>query len=257
MISNKPNKYHVSTIQRAVDVLNLFRESEKLSFTQMLDSLEYSKSTLFRVLHTLEENRYLSRDKHGWYELGTSIFVLGNRVSQANQLKKVAGPHMKKLSWENNLAVHLGILDRLEVIILDKCDPPNNIKMVSRAGATVPAHCTGQGKTLLAYSSLNVIKTIVSKYGLTRYTENTIVTLPALLKELEKIKERGYALDKSEHERHIRCVCLPILNQNNQIEAAISMTGLVAEFPDEEAMVQKVGVIQETRDRIRRDLGFI
>jgi DNA-binding IclR family transcriptional regulator len=256
MENSKSDKYNASTIQRAIDVLNLFREHERLSFTEILDILKYNKSTLFRVLYTLEQNKYLARDKHGRYELGMSMFILGNRVSQANKLKKVASPYLKELSQQNNLTVHLGILDGLEVVIIDKFDAPNNVKMVSRVGGIVPAHCTGQGKTLLAYSDRSLVEMIINKHGMTRYTPNTITTLDGLFQELQQIRERGYALDNSEHEKHIRCVGVPILNRDHQIEAAISMTGVIMEYPDDRTIAQKAQIIQGVRDEIAREMGY-
>jgi len=255
--SDKSDQYNASTIQRAIDVLNLFKEYERLSFTEILDILKYNKSTLFRVLYTLEQNKYLSRDKHGRYELGMSMFILGNQVSQANKLKKVAFPYLRELAQQNNLTVHLGILDGLNIVILDKYEAPNNIKMVSRIGGTVPAHCTGQGKTLLAYSSRELVEMIINKHGMTRYTPNTITTLDGLFEDLQQIRKRGYTIDNSEHEKHIRCIGVPILNKDNQIEAAISMTGLIMEFPDDATIAQKAKMIQEVRDKICRDLGYV
>jgi DNA-binding IclR family transcriptional regulator len=251
------DKYNASTIQRAIDVLNLFREHQRLSFTEILDVLKYNKSTLFRVLYTLEQNKYLARDKHGRYELGMSMFILGNQASQANKLKKVAAPYLKELSQQNNLTVHLGTLDGLDVVIIDKFDAPNNVKMVSRVGGVVPAHCTGQGKTLLAYSDRSLVEMIINKHGMTRYTPNTITTMDGLFQELQQIRERGYTIDNSEHEKHIRCVGVPILNQDNQIEAAISMTGVIMEYPDEKTIAEKAQLIQKARDKIIKDMGYV
>jgi len=227
------SKYNASTIQRAIDVLNQFKEYQKLSFTEIQELVKFNKSTLFRVLYTLEQNKYLVRDKHGRYELGINIYILGNQASQANKLKKIAEPYLRELSQQHNLTVHLGILDGLDVVIIDKFDPLNNIKMVSKIGRAVPAHCTGQGKTLLAYSPREIVERIISHQGMKRYTTNTITTLDGFFQELQQIRERGYTIDNSEHEKHIRCIAAPIINKDGQVEAAISMTGLIMDYPDE------------------------
>lgn len=249
-------KYNASTIQRAIDVLNLFKERQKLSFTEIQELIRFNKSTLFRVLFTLEQNEYLSRDKHGQYELGIGIYILGNQASRANKLKKVAAPYLSELSQQNNLTVHLGILDRLDVIIIDKYDPLNNVQMTSRIGRAVPAHCTGQGKTLLAYSPKEVVERIINHHGMKRFTLNTITTLDGLFQELGQIRERGYTIDNSEHERHIRCVGVPILNKDGLIEAAISMTGLIMDYPDDETIAKKAKLIRDVRDKIRQAMGY-
>lgn len=250
------SKYNMSTIQRAVDVLNLFKKNEKLSFNEIQELIKFNKSTLFRVLYTLEQNKYLSRDEHGRYELGITIYILGNQASQANKLKKIAAQSLNQLSQRNNATVHLGTLDGLEVVVIDKYDAPHSIKMVSRVGKTIPAHCTAQGKTLLAYSPRELVEQIIGHHGMTRFTPNTINTLEGLFQELEKIRERGYAIDNSEHEKHIRCIGVPILNKQGQIEAAISMTALIMDLPDEETIANKAKIIQNTRDEILRNMEY-
>jgi DNA-binding IclR family transcriptional regulator len=251
------SKYNMSTIQRAIDVLNLFRKNDTLTFTEIQELIKFNKSTLFRVLYTLEENKYLSRDEHGRYELGITIYILGNQASQANKLKTIASPSLNRLSQQNNATVHLGTLDGMEVVIIDKYDAPNSFKTVSRAGKSVPAHCTGQGKTLLAYSPREVVEQIIGHQGMTRFTPNTITTLDGLLQEFEKIRERGFTIDDSEHEKHTRCIAVPILNKKGQIEAAISMTALIMDLPDEETIAKKAKIIQNTRDEILRNMEYI
>ena len=128
-------KYNVFTIQKGINILNLFKKYNKLSFTDIQKDLKYNKSTLFRILYTLEKNRYLSKDKNGRYELGLNIFILGNQISRVNKLKRVSDFYLKELAEQVNLTVHIGMLDGLNVIILDKYDSPNSsIKMVSRIG---------------------------------------------------------------------------------------------------------------------------
>jgi DNA-binding IclR family transcriptional regulator len=254
---NVKKEYHSSTIQRAVDVLNLFKEHQKLSFTDMQQLLGFNKSTLFRVLSTLCSNKYLSKDEIGRYELGINLFILGIRISREYQLKNVAAPFMKQLSEQLDLTVHLGILDGTAVVIIEKTDPHRNIRMVSRIGSTVPVHCTGQGKTLLAFSSRETIEEIIDAQGLERYTPNTIITADGLFKELETIRRRGYAIDNSEHEKNIRCIAVPVLNEAEQIEAALSITGTILDFPDEQTMHSTAEVLKEVRDEIRGKLGYL
>ena len=223
----------------------------------MQQLLGFNKSTLFRVLSTLSSNKYLSKDEIGRYELGVNMFILGIRISREYQLKNVATPLMKELSEQLDLTAHLGILDGTRVVIIEKTDPHRNIRMVSRIGSTVPVHCTGQGKTLLAFSSRETIEKIINAQGLNRYTPNTVTTADGLFEELETIRKRGYAIDNSEHEKNIRCVAVPVLNEAEQIEAALSITGTIIDFPDEETMHSTAEILKEIRDKIRGKMGYL
>ena len=251
-------KYTVDTIQKGINVLNLFKAHSKLSFTDIQKTLKYNKSTLFRILYTLEKNQYLLKDKHGRYELGLNIFILGNQLSRIGKLKKGSEVYLRELAEETNLTSHIGILEEMQVLIIEKYDPPNSsIKMVSRVGRPVPAHCTGQGKALLAYSPRKIVEKIIKNYGLQSYTVNTITQVDKFFTELEKIKEQGYAIDNSEHEKHIHCIALPILNEFNELEAAISITGMVMDFLDEETVNKNIKLLQKTRDKIRERMNYV
>jgi len=251
-------KYIVGTIQKGINVLNLFKTHPKLSFTDIQKILNYNKSTLFRVLYTLEKNNYLSKDKNGRYELGLNIFILGNQISRIGKLRKTSELYLEELTKETNLTSHMGILKELQVFIIDKHNPSNSgIKMVSRAGAPVPAHCTGQGKALLAYSPRKIVEKIIKNYGLKRFTPNTITQPDDFFIELEKIRERGYAIDNSEHEKYIHCIAFPIINGFNELEAAISISGLIMDFSDEEIDKKNIRLLQKTRDKIREKMNYI
>ena len=252
------DKYKVSTIQKGIDILNLFKINQKLSFTDIQKKLSYNKSTLFRILYTLEQNKYLSRDKHGRYELGLDIFILGNQISKVNKLERAADSYLNQLAEDTNLTVHLGILDGIDVIIIGKHNPPNSsINMVSRIGAPVPAHCTGQGKVVLAFSPKLKVEKIIHSHGLKRYTPNTITTEKELFKELQIIKDRGYAIDNSEHENRIHCIAIPILNELNELMAAISITGLEIDFLENDIVEKYKNLLFDAREKICIKMNYI
>jgi len=253
----KEEQYMVGTIQKAINVLNLFKIHSKLSFTDIQKKVKYNKSTLFRILYTLEKNNFLSKDINGRYELGLNIFILGNQISRIGKLIKGSEYYLKKLAEETGLTAHIGIIENLQILIIEKYNPSSSgIQMVSRVGSPVPAHCTGQGKALLAYSPRKVVEKIIKFHGLKRYTPNTIINSDDFFKELEKIRKQGYSFDDSEHEKHIHCIALPILNEFNELEAAISVTGLVMDFPREEDMYKILRLLQKTRDKIRKKMNY-
>ena len=249
-------EYQSSTIQKALDILNLFHEHESMSFMEIQKRIGFNKSTLFRIIATLVHNHFLRKTESGRYELGLAIFILGHRIALERHLKSIASPLMKKLSDELQFTVHLGIIERDNIIIIEKAEPLRNIKMVSRVGTSVPAHCTSQGKTLLAFSPHETVERIVNAYGLNRFTPNTITTYDSLLIELEQIRKRGYAVDNSEHEKNIKCIGVPILDREGAVVAALSVTGLITDFPNEEVLGQCVRLLFKLRDDISREMGY-
>jgi DNA-binding IclR family transcriptional regulator len=71
------------------------------------------------------------------------------------------------------------------------------------------------------------------------------------------VRRRGYAIDDSEHEKNIRCVAVPILNEAEQIEAALSITGTIIDFPGEETIHETARILEDVRDTIRRKMGYL
>ena len=248
--------YHSSTIQRALDILNLFKERGNLSFKDIQESLRFNKTTLYRVLSTLVDNQYLKRDEKGKYAPGLNLFILGNRISKEHLLITVATPHMESISQRFGLTAHLGIIEGAEVIVLQKTDPDRLIKMVCNVGGAIPAHCTSQGKLLLAYASKETVQKVIDTHGLPRYTPHSICTTEGLMAELERVRTQGWSLDNAEHEKNIRCVAVPIFNESGKMEAALSSAGTTVDLPDEAAIMKIVEILKEARDKIRFEMGY-
>jgi DNA-binding IclR family transcriptional regulator len=250
-------EYRSSTIQRALDILNLFKDHPELSLNEIQTLLGGNKTTLYRVLSTLLDNKYLKKDGRGKYELGINIFILGNRVSKEDHLINVSTPFMQDISHSLGLTAHLGIMDGRNVIIIHKTEPNRLIKMVCHIGGSLPAHCTSQGKILLAYSTRETVQEVINEQGLQRFTPHTICTTEGLLTELDKVRTQGYAIDDAEHEKNIRCVAVPIFSETGKIEAALSSAGTTIDLPDGEAIKKTVDILKEVRDKIRTQMGYL
>lgn len=109
----------------------------------------------------------------------------------------------------------------------------------------------------MAFSPREIVERIVNACGLNRFTPNTITTYDSLLIELEQIRKRGYAVDNSEHEKNIKCLGVPILDREGAVVAALSVTGLITDFPNEEVLKQNVRLLFKARDDISREMGYL
>jgi DNA-binding IclR family transcriptional regulator len=246
-----------STIQKALDILMLFRQKPEWTFAELQTELAYNKSTLSRILTVLRNNRFIRKNLSSRYELGINLFLLGHSVNFEHLLRTTALPHMQELSYEIGLTTHLGILEGNDVIIVAKAEPRTKLQMTSRVGMTVPAHCTAQGKTLLAFSAPKRVDSLINITGLPRFTPNSICTMNHFIDELERIRKQGYAVDQSEHEKHLVCVGVPILDRDGSLAAALSITGTVVDFPDEPSLARVLPKLGSFRDAIRTEMGYL
>ena len=189
----------INSLIRALAILDLLGQSDaELGITEISRELSLHKSTVFRLISTLMVAGYVQQNpKNEKYHLGIHIAQLGMNVLNRIDLRRVAKPFLNELMSICNEAVHLGVLDKVEVIYIDKIDVERPLTMGSRIGGKSPGYCTGLGKVLLAYASKDAIEQLLSKGNLTRYTSNTITDHNSLIEHLARIRTRDAVDDEN------------------------------------------------------------
>ena len=227
MSANKKPDQLVQSVDRALNIIEkLVQINKGVGVTELSNSLGLHKSTVHRLLATLNYRGYVSKDKqNNNYKVGLKLFEIGSIVINNLDLRKEVKPYLEEMMEKTNETVHLGILDQNEVVYIDKVESPETIRMYSKVGKRAPTHCTSLGKVLLAYSEEDIIKETIYNNELNKYTENTLVDPDELRKHLDIIKKCGYAKDNEEHEEGIRCISGPIFNYNGDVIAAFSIAG--------------------------------
>ena len=225
--AQKSARYNIRVVDRAVSVLNALSDGKPRTLTQLSKELDINSSTTFRLLATLRSHNLVqSEDSTGNYRLGLACLELSRAYHTGNELRQAALLEMKVLRDETMETVHLGVLDDMEIVYLEKLEGLHAIGLMSsRVGRRAPAYCTGLGKALLAHSNPNFIQDNIEQINLQKYTDMTIISQVELLNHLEHIRRRGFALDMGEHEKEVRCVAAPIFNQYGKTVAAISVSG--------------------------------
>lgn len=216
----------IQAVERALKILDLFNEHEKeLKITEISQRMALHKSTVHSLLKTLKKHHYIEQNhENGKYRLALKFFERGNIVNQNIELKSVAKDHLVELSNKTGNTVHLVILDGQEIIYIDKVESSSAAILYSRIGRKALIHSSGVGKAIMAFQSPDEINDILKDYVFVRQTGNTIINKESLIKEFEKIREQGYAIDNEENEPGVFCIAFPIKNKNNQVVAAISIS---------------------------------
>ncbi len=213
------------SVDRALRLLSAFDHGETVGVTELARRAGLPKSTTHRLLASLEQRNVVVRTGSG-YRLGLQLFELGNRVpvGPLDGIRDIALPFVAELYEETHQNVHLGVLDN-EVVYLLKVHGPRSLSVPTRIGARMPAHCTGIGKVLCAYSSRETILTLLGK-PLRGYTAKTLVRPSLFFRQLERIRADGVAWDWEETQYGLGCVAAPIvLGAQGQAVAAISIAG--------------------------------
>ncbi|MDN5362803.1 MAG: IclR family transcriptional regulator, regulon repressor [Moorella sp. (in: firmicutes)] len=261
MTVKKPEKQNhspqIRSLAKALMILDLLAARQgEMSLAEIARELDLPKSTLHGLLSTLRDFGYIEQSAFdGRYRLGVHLFEIGNAVANNWDVRRVAAPHIQRLVDELGETVHLVILDKGEVLYIDKRESHQSLRIVSQVGMRLPAHCTGVGKVLLAYLHPARVRQIVAAKGLTRYTKNTITDLNRLEAELTRIRQLGYAVDNEEIMESLRCVAAPLRDLNGQVCAAISVSGPAARMEGERLQLA-IEHLTRTAAEISAGLGY-
>jgi len=251
-----PN-YPIKVLNKTFSILEiLLQQRSAINMIELSEKLGLYPSTIHRILDTLKYWGYVEQDPNTQkYQLGLKLLELGMAKLHQIDLVREATPYLKELVNQCNETVHLGVLEGGEVLYLAKEESSQTIRMISYVGKRAPLHCTSLGKVLLAYLSAEERKKILEGKVLPRLTENTITDKRELEKELGKVREQDFALDKEENEKDVRCVAAPVRNYQGEVIAAISISSPIFRIDKNIQNVLKEALIK-TSKKISKRLGY-
>jgi IclR family acetate operon transcriptional repressor len=244
-------------VERALAILEVVApESEGLSNAEISRKLEIPKSSASYILRTLEKKGYLTRDMgNGKYRVGLKILSLSRGALSGLDVREVALPIMRTLMEKTHLTCHLAILDGSDAVYIEKVEPQGFIKMDTWVGRRMHVHATSVGKALVAYIAQERLEKILAEAGMEKRTRKTITTLPSLLKDLDKVREQGYAVDDEENNMGARCVGAPVFNQDGIIEASIGLSGTINQV-NPQTMPRIVEALKDAARHVSMQLGY-
>ncbi|MGA2992356.1 MAG: IclR family transcriptional regulator [Candidatus Korobacteraceae bacterium] len=253
----KSSPYRIQVLDRALAILDeLGNLSGDASLAEIVGAVKVHKSTVHRLLMSLEKHRLVDRDSRtGRYRLGMRLFQLGTLAVAHINIRHLARPFLQNLMYNSDETVHLCVLDNGEMLYLDKVEPNRSVRMSSTIGRRNPAHCTAVGKAVLACLPESEVDAIIRQHGMRRFTPNTLTTPVDLKTELKLIRERGYAIDDEENEDGVRCVAAVVMDYAGRPAAAISVSSPSFRLPLEKAP-SIAQLVCETAHALSRECGY-
>jgi IclR family KDG regulon transcriptional repressor len=204
--------YSAPSVKKAFRILDVLSNSPRgLGVTDLSKQLKIGKSTVLGITTALEELGLLVRDPvQKKYSVGYTLLELGRKAHTKMELKEVARRPMENLMVKVEETIFLGVLNGDHVTIVDVVESPNEIKITSPPGTRLPLLVGATGRVLLAQLDRERAQQIVQKMGLKRYTSKSVLDPRQFLKEVEKAKQKGYAIDQEEYVLGVRAVAAPI-----------------------------------------------
>lgn len=228
------NYKRVPAIDKCFSILGLMAEEKRaFGFNEIVRNLGLNKSTVFNILHTLDDLDVLEKGPDGLFRMGPSLFLLGNAAAGGSDLIRTVRPYLETINRDLKLSTFFGILSGHEVIILDKADRAHKIKLSSEIGMRISIFAGVAGKVLLAQLPDKDMDKILSDNIPKPYTPGTIMDMAAYKEEILKARETGIAYDREEYIEGLVAVGIPIRTYREDLQAAIWAVGLRQEFRGE------------------------
>jgi IclR family acetate operon transcriptional repressor len=221
--------YLIRSVERVCDILDLLQDSpDGVSLGEVARVTGLPKSSVFRYLATLRHHRYVERRPNTeHYRLGAAFLPFRSRHLElfTEQIR----PHLEKLRDRFQETLNLGVLTGNRVTYLEILESPKSMRLAARRGDRDHIHSTALGKAIAAYLPKQRVRAILAAEGMPKLTPRTITDPDKYMKDLEAVREWGYALDDRENEEDGRCVAAPILGY--RLPAAISLSAPQSRFP--------------------------
>lgn len=241
---------------RAIRVLKAFSpERPELELQDVADEVGLNVTTARRLLTALQSEGLVERDgTTNEYRLGPGAIVLGSRALRARSLRRVARPEIERLAAETRETATIEIPFQGHMLILDEVQGWYGLGAAAEVGTRWPLHATSTGKAFLAARSDAEVKELIER-PLTAFTPDTITEIDALLEELGRIRERGFATATEEHERNVVAAAAVIRDWTESFVGTISVTGPSSRLgPDE---IDAIGrELQAAAESISHRLGY-
>lgn len=256
MGSVERSSFTIQSIERAAAVMRSFSEAQpELGVTELSRRLRLHKSTVSRILSTLQNEGFVSQNRvTGKYRLGVGLISLAGVALGQVDVRSAAYPHLDALVEETRESVGVAILDGAESVNVLHKPSPKPIRYVNWIGRRLPLHCTASGKVLLAGMTPEERAARLPR-DLGRYTAATLAAPEQLRAELSAIAGRGYALAMEEYEEGYSAIAVPIYNHEGRVAGALSISGPTFRLP-EETLLGFTGNLLQTAARISADLGY-
>ena len=201
-----------------------------MSASEIAKELELPRTSVFRILKTLEEEGMVRGVGKG-YVMGHRLINLGLQVVSQIPERDLCVPVLHELTEQTQESSHFAILSGSNSLLIEVCDSPHALRVDSRPGTLADMHCSASGKCMLAYASDDAREDLLNRIKFTKRTDRTHLNKESLIPEFEEIRRRGYALDNVEYHDHVRCLGAPVFNALGQVAGVIGMTGARTRFP--------------------------
>jgi DNA-binding IclR family transcriptional regulator len=214
-----------NTLIKGLQILEALTRSERaMGVSELAILVGMGKSNVHRLLQALVELRFVLRDEEqSLYRASLKMWELGSLLHGRLDVKRAAGNAMLRLLEQTRETVHLSMLDGDDVVYIHKMESLEPVRAYSELGGRAPAYCVATGKALLAYQPRVHLDRV--SLQLISHSPHSIVDQMEFLREMEKVRTTGYAVNRGEWRESVWGIAAPIRDDTGTVRAAIGISG--------------------------------
>lgn len=245
----------VQSVDRALTILEVLARLGEVGVTEIAAELDVHKSTAFRLVSTLEGHGLVEQtSERGKYRLGIGLLRLAGATTARLDVVQESRPIAKALAADTGETVNVAVLSESSALYLDQVAGSSALQPHNWVGQHIPLHATSNGKVLLSGLAPDALEAVL--HGLPAYTDLTITRRSALRREVDTVREQGYAVAVDELEVGLTAAAAPIRNAHGDVIASISVSGPTFRLGAEKLEAIVVPALQEAALEISHRLGW-
>ncbi|MGJ9412867.1 IclR family transcriptional regulator C-terminal domain-containing protein [Aeromicrobium sp. CF4.19] len=253
MTSPGPGDQFVQSLARGLEVIVAFDEDHPdMTLAQVSQRTGYSRATARRFLHTLVELGYMRTDGKT-FSLTPQVLRLGTAYLSGLGLPQVAQPHLEKLSARLGESTSAAVLDGTDIVYVARVAKRRIMSVGIAVGTRFPAYATSMGRVLLASLDEQTLQDHLARADLVALTPRTIHDPTVLRREIDRVREQGWALVDQELERGLTSLAAPIVRSGGETVAALNVS--TATLDEDSSIDAARGPLLETAAAIGADLA--
>ena len=248
----------LQTLDKIVSIIELLESHDQMKLQEIADSLDMNKSTAYRFLGKLTKYGFLRKNQDNKkYELGFRFLNISSYILDRLDIAIEAKESLDKFSEVTGETIYLAVLSGNQIIYISKRESSGPIRTQPSVGSRADVYATGSGKVMLAFMDSEKRNKILDSIKFIKHTERTITTKSELLAKLDYIKKTGYALNIGEFKSHFLCLAAPVMNHNQDVVAALSISIFIMSEDEIDGNVNKYkDILLGEAKNISRNLGY-
>jgi IclR family KDG regulon transcriptional repressor len=250
----------INSVDRCLTILEILSNNSSCGITELAEKLGIDKSSVYRLVSTMRGKDYVEQIPGSKrYVLGLKILEIGNRLVDKMELASRVRPLLERLNELSGETSHLAVLRKSSVVYIDRVASSEVVAVQTSIGAHEPVYCAATGKAILAFLSQEARQDVlnaIEREGIEVFTDKTISSIPDLIKELARVRERGYAFDNEERHSGVRCLAAPIMNHEHVVVASIGISGPVSRLSNKRIQ-DLVGMVKEIAEKASASIGNV